>query len=127
LALLGCGGIEAGGGVAAPSPPAAVVAPFDCTAGDTAGAPQHLRCTGLYASWERQTIDPANRAYAPAVPLWSDGAQKRRWIFLPAGTRIDSSDMDEWRFPVGTRLWKEFSFGGRHVETRLLWKVGEAA
>jgi hypothetical protein len=33
----------------------------------------------------------------------------------------------EWSFPVGTKVWKEFSFGGRKVETRLLWKTGADA
>src|SRR5687768_2042345 len=55
--------------------------------------------------------------FAPQYPLWSDGATKRRWIHLPAGSSIDASGA--WDFPVGTRLWKEFSFG-RRVETRYM-------
>lgn len=66
------------------------------------------------------------RAYTPAFELWSDGATKRRFIALPAGTQIDTSDMDAWRFPVGTKLWKEFTRDGVLVETRLLDKVGAA-
>jgi hypothetical protein len=62
--------------------------------------------------------------YAPQYPLWSDGASKRRWIFLPPGTSIDASDPDVWTFPVGTKVWKEFSFHGRKVETRLMEKIG---
>ena len=31
--------------------------------------------------------------------------------------------MHEWDFPVGTKLWKEFAFGGRRAETRFLWKT----
>ncbi|HVK72502.1 MAG TPA: hypothetical protein VM734_04255 [Kofleriaceae bacterium] len=58
-------------------------------------------------------------AFAPQYPLWSDGAHKRRWIYLPPGTWIDATDGDAWQFPVGTRLWKEFSFG-RPVETRYM-------
>jgi hypothetical protein len=30
--------------------------------------------------------------------------------------------MDAWKFPVGTKVWKEFRFGGKLVETRLMWK-----
>ncbi len=37
-----------------------------------------------------------------------------------SGTAIDASDPDAWVFPVGTRLWKEFSFAGARVETRYL-------
>jgi hypothetical protein len=66
----------------------------------------------------------AVRAYAPAFALWSDGASKRRWVSLPEGARIDTSNPDDWSFPVGTRFWKEFSLAGRRIETRLLAKVG---
>jgi hypothetical protein len=59
--------------------------------------------------------------YAPQYPLWTDGAAKRRWIRLPPGTAVDASDPWAWEFPVGTRFWKEFSFG-RRVETRLIEK-----
>ena len=59
------------------------------------------------------------KAYEPQFELYSDGATKRRWIWLPPDTKIDSSDMDFWQFPVGTKLWKEFSWG-RSVETRFL-------
>jgi hypothetical protein len=30
--------------------------------------------------------------------------------------------MDVWKFPVGTKAWKEFGFNGKLVETRLFWK-----
>ena len=82
-----------------------------------------LACTGLYADLARKTLAPGVREYAPAYPLWSDGADKRRWVNLPAGSTIDASDPSEWVFPVGTQFWKEFSLGGRRVETRLWQKV----
>jgi mono/diheme cytochrome c family protein len=63
-------------------------------------------------------------AYTPAYELWSDGAAKQRWIALPAGTRVDTSDMNAWRFPQGTKLWKEFTRDGVRVETRILAKLG---
>lgn len=91
-----------------------------------AALPARLSETGLF--------DPATgeiaagvRAFTPRFELWSDGATKRRWISLPPGARIDTTDMDAWRFPVGTRLWKEFTRDGVVVETRLLWKHGDAA
>ena len=40
-----------------------------------------------------------------------------------AGTTIDTSDMDHWKFPVGTKLWKEFTRDGTRVETRLITKL----
>jgi hypothetical protein len=68
-------------------------------------------------------VAPANRPFSPQYPLWTDGATKRRWIYLPEGTTIDARNIRRWEFPVGTRFWKEFSFAGRPVETRLLWKT----
>lgn len=82
--------------------------------------PSRLSQTSLYSDFASRTIDPKNLAYSPQYPLWSDGAAKRRWIYLPPGRTIDASDPDVWLFPAGTRVWKEFSFGGRLVETRLL-------
>ena len=63
--------------------------------------------------------------YTPQYPLWSDGAVKRRFIHVPPGTWIDASDPDAWRFPVGTKLWKEFRFHGRPVETRYIENTAE--
>jgi hypothetical protein len=100
-----------------------------CAVGPS-GEPTDLRCTGLYSDWASKTIAPGVRAYTPGLQLWSDGAVKNRWIALPRGAVIDTTDMDEWNFPVGTRIWKEFSLptsgsdgGVRRIETRLITKL----
>jgi hypothetical protein len=85
--------------------------------------PDRLSRTGLWADPESKLVAAANRPYRPQFELWSDGATKRRWIYLPPGTRVDTKDMNDWAFPVGTRVWKEFSFGGRPRETRMLQKM----
>lgn len=90
-------------------------------------APRLLSQSGLYAEAGSSRIDPANMAYSPQYPLWSDGAGKSRWVFLPKGKTIDVRNPDAWVFPVGTKFWKEFSFNGKKVETRLLWRASEAA
>jgi len=96
--------------------------------GSEEGHSTHLGCTGLYASWSQRTLNDGVSPFTPGYLLWSDGADKDRWIFLPPGTRIDNGGdgqegtMDGWIFPVGTKAWKQFSFGDRLVETRLLWK-----
>src|SRR5215204_3480820 len=82
--------------------------------------PQALQETGLYSDFAALEVDPRHLAFSPQYPLWTDGAAKRRWISLPPGSAIDGSDPDAWVFPVGTRLWKEFSFGERRVETRFI-------
>ncbi len=65
------------------------------------------------------------KAYEPQFELYSDGATKRRWIWLPPDTKIDSSDMDFWQFPVGTKVWKEFTRDGVRVETRLVMRIAD--
>jgi hypothetical protein len=86
----------------------------------SAAPPPRLSDTGLYADVTSGRIAPDVLAYAPQYPLWSDGAAKRRWIRVPHREAIDAADPDAWRFPAGTMLWKEFSFGGRRVETRFM-------
>lgn len=86
-----------------------------------------LLCTGLYgpsAAAGEKRIAPGIEAYEPGFQLWSDGLEKARYIYLPPGTRIDTADMNEWMFPVGTRFWKEFRWHGRRIETRFLEKQG---
>jgi hypothetical protein len=87
--------------------------------------PARLSLTGLYASGTAGSIAPDVRSFRPRFELWSDGASKRRWIWLPPGSRIDTSDQDAWRFPVDTKLWKEFTRDGVRVETRLLQRLPE--
>ncbi len=87
-------------------------------------APQWLSETGLYADIVGGTLAPEVRAFEPRFPLWSDGAAKARWIYLPPCEPIDTADMDGWEVPVGTRLWKEFTRDGVRVETRLIARTG---
>jgi hypothetical protein len=109
--LVGCGdeaplAADPDGGVAAPAPPA------------------RLSETGLFASGASGPYADGVRTYGIRYPLWTDGAVKRRHLLLPDGGRIDTSDPDGWRFPEGTRIFKEFEVDGALVETRLLWKAG---
>lgn len=90
----------------------------------TAQLPLRLSDTGLYANIATGELAPGVLAYTPQFELWSDGAQKQRWILLPAGQQIDTSNMDEWLFPEGTKVWKQFSVGAVRIETRLLEKRG---
>jgi glucose/arabinose dehydrogenase len=65
---------------------------------------------------------PAGIPYDVRYPLWSNGAEKDRWLELPTGTTIDTTNPDAWVYPEGTRLWKRFTMEGVPVETRLLEK-----
>lgn len=96
-----------------------------CTApGFGAEPPAKLSETGFGA--------PGVLEFRPQYALWSDGARKRRWILLPTGATIDATNLDFWRFPVGTKLWKEFSFPSGAdpqvfvpVETRMMVKEAD--
>ena len=85
--------------------------------------PNLLSETGLYDDIATQTLSPLVATYTPRFPLWSDGADKERYVSLPP-CPIDTSDMDRWRVPVGTRLWKAFVVNGQLVETRLIHRHG---
>ena len=88
------------------------------------GLPADVFCTGLYLKRDASKISPEVLPYTPGVVLWSDGAEKRRYLYLPPGATIDTSDLDAWKFPIGTKAWKEFRVDGALVETRLFWKRG---
>ncbi len=101
---------------AAPAAHAAPVAP---------PLPQRLSDTGLFAPGTTR-VRAGHIAFSPQYPLWSDGTGKRRWISLPPGASIDASRPDAWEFPVGTRLWKEFSYGAA-VETRFIERLADGS
>lgn len=86
-------------------------------------APATLAETGLYADFDARIIANGILSFEPQYPLWSDGAEKSRWVLIPPGAVIDASDPDSWHFPAGTKFWKEFRFG-RRVETRYIEYVG---
>src|SRR5262245_8554853 len=93
IALAACGdNKELGGPVdAAPEPDS----PPD------ANPLEHVQGTGLCSDPGCMVINPDIHEYEPRFPLYADGATKRRWMQLPTGTQIDTSNMDRWKFPVG--------------------------
>ncbi|MCU0687861.1 MAG: hypothetical protein MUF34_37395, partial [Polyangiaceae bacterium] len=79
---------------------------------------------GFFADLETKQPSAELIEFEPRFPLWSDGADKKRWLWLPPGTKIDATDPDHWRFPIGTRVYKEFSRDGKRLETRLVELTG---
>lgn len=94
-----------------------------------ANAPDHKRDTlfetGLCVDRACSQIASDAIEYQPRFEFWANGASKRRWIQLPAGTTIDTTDMDHWVFPFGTKVWKELTRDGVRVETRYIVKIAE--
>jgi uncharacterized repeat protein (TIGR03806 family) len=58
--------------------------------------------------------------YTPAVPFWSDGLSKDRFMALPDDQQLVFSAQDNWQFPIGSVLTKHFSYGQKRIETRLM-------
>jgi glucose/arabinose dehydrogenase/mono/diheme cytochrome c family protein len=89
--------------------------------------PTKLSETGLFTSVPEHRPHPALIPYSVNAALWSDGAEKERFIALPGLTQIDFTTSRGWNFPEGTVLVKMFSLntaaaGRRRIETRLLTK-----
>ena len=58
--------------------------------------------------------------YGMNAPFWSDGAAKTRWLALPDADTITIQADDDWDFPAGSVLRKDFRLGGQLIETRLM-------
>jgi len=84
--------------------------------------PQLLSQTGC--------VDPKNPArpaaglipYDVNSPLWSDGADKERWLAIPDDKMIAIDADQDWDLPVGSVAMKTFSVGGKRIETRLFMR-----
>jgi len=100
------------------------VMPGDCTIPPNSALPGELSCTGLYQDFAARTLSCGVHAYLPAYQLWSDGAAKHRYAWLPEGAKLDGSNPLGIVYPEGTKFWKEFrGAGDRLLETRLLQKT----
>jgi hypothetical protein len=75
--------------------------------------------TGLYQDLANGRLARGVEAYEPAFRLWSDGADKQRWILSPDGSPDAAS------LPIGGRLFKQFGKNGRPIETRVISREGE--
>lgn len=121
-ALLGVEGCGSGGSGAAqmpnPTPLPAAPGPYPRPVYEL------LSQTGLFVDPAALTVTKEAVEFEPTYRLWSDAAAKHRWVRLPPGTQIDTTDMDHWVFPIGTQLWKEFSLDGVKLETRLVERYG---
>jgi hypothetical protein len=102
-----------------------VVDPRCATDKDKDGLYKHLACAGLYANATTKTVNADLVEYKPATEFWCDGAEKQRWFYLPPGTKIETKDINDWVFPVGTKVFKQFKLNGKLVETRLLQKFDD--
>lgn len=86
--------------------------------------PKTLAETYLFRGEDTTRPAAGVHAYDVKVPLWSDGAHKKRFIFVPPGQRIEvDPSTGSFLFPVGTTLAKHFTTGTDPklpVETRVM-------
>ena len=64
--------------------------------------------------------------YTVNSPLWSDGATKERWLYVPEGTKIGVRADGDFDVPPGSTAVKTFSVGGKRIETRLFVRYPDA-
>lgn len=84
------------------------------------GYPATLAAFGFFADAAQQV--PARRVvpYRVQTPLWSDGADKLRFVYVPLGQQAKAQGERLVELPVGSALIKSFKLEGRLVETRVL-------
>ena len=89
--------------------------------------PLKLSETGAFSNTAALTPAPGLIPYGVNAPLWTDGADKQRWMALPndgrpntTAERIVFSENGHWVFPKGTVIVKQFDLRGKRIETRFL-------
>ncbi len=90
-------------------------------------APATLSGTGLFQDLATLSATPGVVTFTVASPLWSDGADKRRWVALPGEARIGFAPTGEFAWPAGTVMVKHFDLVtdrrqptvARRLETRV--------
>lgn len=86
--------------------------------------PAKLSDFGFFSQPREQVPNLGVHPYALGTPLWSDGAEKLRFIYLPEGTRLTADGESLLQFPLGSAIIKTFAFGNganrRLIETRVL-------
>ena len=118
LLLAGACG-DGGGAPAATRPPNPTCGvPARAVPLGTDGLPARLSETGCFDPTDVTRPLPALLPYTINAPLWSDGADKDRWLALPDGARIRVLPDGDLELPPGSALIKTFRLGARRVETR---------
>lgn len=88
------------------------------------GLPKKLSEFGFFSGPGATAPSPALMGYSLRTPLFSDYAEKQRFIYLPLGTRVAADASGRLEFPVGAALIKTFGYGSgnafRPIETRVL-------
>lgn len=110
------------------------------TTGATSTPPATLSATGAFTNLSTLIPTAGIVPYTVNSPLWSDGAEKRRWIAVPTNgapyspsETVSFAATGQWAFPVGTVTIKHFEIPisqanpnlKRRLETRFLVRTLE--
>ena len=79
----------------------------------------NLSATGCVSALDPKLPATAMIPYEVQSELWSDSAEKQRYLSLPDATKIDLAADGDFLFPVGSVLMKHFKLNDRFIETRL--------
>lgn len=86
----------------------------------TGSYPQTLAAFGFFTDAAGSKPAPGVTPYRLNTPLWSDGAEKSRFIYVPPGAQAKAQGDGLLDLPVGSALIKHFAFAGKLIETRVL-------
>ena len=84
------------------------------------GFPASLSEFGFFTDGAAQRPAAGVTPYRLNTPLWSDGSDKLRFVYLPAGAKARAQGEGLLDLPVGAALIKTFKFGNQLIETRVL-------
>lgn len=92
------------------------------------GVPRLLSQTGAFSNTATLTPSVNMLPFTPNSQLWSDRANKFRWVSIPKDTKINWSAKENWTFPQGTVAVKHFELPinannpaqVKRLETRLI-------
>jgi uncharacterized repeat protein (TIGR03806 family) len=96
--------------------------------------PELLSAYRFFLDASARTPNARVTPYDLNTPLWSDGALKFRYVYIPEGAQARYNPDGVFEFPVGTVLIKTFAFAAdmraptqtvRFLETRLLIRRAE--
>jgi mono/diheme cytochrome c family protein len=88
--------------------------------------PANFDALGLTLDIRNATFKPSLQAYNVEAPLWTDDAEKNRYVMVPTRAKLDYDAVNgNFIFPEGTLLVKHFSMKNDKsipIETRVLLK-----
>ncbi len=88
--------------------------------------PTKLSETGLFTDIKAETLSDGVKEYAPAYQLWRTLRANAVGFTCRREAPSTARKMDYWKYPVGTKFWKEFTSDDVRVETRMIQKVSDS-